>query len=79
MHTELLLYGICWDVIECIWVLNQNTWVCMGTYPGYTRTYTHASGIYTCTEMIHEFVVLEPSAKVFSMKFGRAIPTYDRF
>ena len=25
------------------------------------------------------FTVLEPPAKVFSMKFGHAIPTYDRF
>ena len=25
------------------------------------------------------FAVLEPSAKVFSTKFGRAMPTYDRF
>ena len=25
------------------------------------------------------FTVLEPSVKIFSMKFGRAIPTYDRF
>ena len=24
------------------------------------------------------FAVLEPLTKVFSMKFGRAIPTYDR-
>ena len=24
------------------------------------------------------FVVLEPSTKVFSMKFGRVVPTYDR-
>ena len=25
------------------------------------------------------FAVLEPSAKVFSTKFGHAVPTYDRF
>ena len=25
------------------------------------------------------FVVLEPPVKVFSTKFGRAVPTYDRF
>ena len=25
------------------------------------------------------FVVLEPPTKFFSTKFGRAIPTYDRF
>ena len=25
------------------------------------------------------FMVLEPPAKVFSTKFGRAVPTYDRF
>ena len=24
------------------------------------------------------FVVLEPPAKVFSMKFGHAVPTYDK-
>ena len=25
------------------------------------------------------FTVLEPSVKLFSTKFGRAVPTYDRF
>ena len=29
-------------------------------------------------ENIHEFVVLEPPVKVFSTKFGHAIPTNDR-
>ena len=30
-------------------------------------------------ETFVNFVVLEPPAKVFSTKFGRAIPTYDLF
>ena len=37
------------------------------------------SGKHSREKTFTNFMVLEPPAKVFSMKFGRAILTYDKF
>ena len=41
-------------------------------------SYVPYSGKLSREKTFTNFTIIEPSTKVFSMKFGRAIPTYDR-